>query len=503
MIAISLLLLVVVIGLFGVINGLRAVRVIDGSSHRLANTMTRSLQRVGEAKLQLLSGRARASLHQGQLDALQVIVRDIIKQDELVTEAAVMTRSGRLLAHSDPRKVGTQATGILRDFLSVRETKTQSGVVVGGRRSIIFASPIDDTWLVFMACSLKPLEAELAKAEMLRRREIKASLLDTLLVGLLAVGLGLFLTILQSLRISRPIQALARQADQIAGGDLDARVDVTSNDEIGVLGDRFNYMTEQVRALLQEVQNKAAFEQEIEVASALQATLIPADSTVDLPGMNLAAYFRPAAKCGGDWWSYYRIVNDQLLLLVADVTGHGLPSAMITAVVKGAATNMINITQGRLDLTELLRELHTAVLQTGRGHYAMTCFASVFDPETRLLRYANAGHPFPYLHQKKTGEARWLTVRGSLLGDEQLSNYETREIVLNADDVLVWYTDGVIEGRGERGEQFGHKRLLSSVNSHVRLSAGRARDAIVQDIYRFYGNIPQTDDITLVVGKVR
>lgn len=505
MIAISLLLLIVVIGLFGVINSIRTKRIIDESSKRQAAAVTRSLRQAGAAKLQLLAGTAQIGLVQGDYSTLQIIVRDIKKQDELVTEAAVMESSGRLLAHSDPKKVATRAKGALKDLLSVRKRTIRSGVVVGGQRSIIFASPVRykdlRTWIVVMAYSLQPLEAELAKAETRRRREVTASFQDTLAIGLLAVALGLLLTILQSLRISRPIQALARKADQIAGGDLTAHVDVGTNDEIGLLGDRFNYMTERVRALLQEVQDKAAVEREVEVATALQSTLIPEASKVEVAGLALAGFFRPAARCGGDWWSYYELADDQMLLLIGDVTGHGLPSAMITAVVKGAANNMISVTRGRIELNELLRELHVAVLQTARGRYAMTCFASIYNPKDRTLLYSNAGHTFPYLYQSED-HSQWLAVRGSLLGDEECCAYETCEVKLNPEDLLVWYTDGVVEGEGSGGEPFGHKRLSSSIHSHGHLPVDRARDQIISDMYQHYGDIPQADDITLVVGKV-
>jgi len=310
------------------------------------------------------------------------------------------------------------------------------------------------------------------------------------------------LTTLQSLGISRPIRALARQADQIAGGDLHASVEVKSNDEIGLLGDRFNYMSHQVLALMEEVKTKAAVEREVEVARALQSTLVPASATVEIGGMQLAGFFKPAAKCGGDWWSYYEVVDGKLLVLIGDVTGHGLPSAMITAVVKGAASNMISVTGGKFMVRDLLAELHGAVLQTARGRYAMTCFASVYDPRRRRLIYANAGHTFPCLYQPRTGDCRWLAVRGSLLGDEVQSDYEIRETEVDPNDMLVWYTDGVVEGQSNEGEPFGYKRLLTSIQHHVHLTSDRARDGIIDDIYTFYGDTPQEDDITLVVGKV-
>ena len=116
---------------------------------------------------------------------------------------------------------------------------------------------------------------------------------------------GLIMAVLLGLRISRPIQQLVGQANEIAKGALETRVQITSLDEVGLLGERFNYMAEQVHVLMQETVEKAALEKEMEVARAIQATLIPdASAVVDLPGVALASYFKPATKCGGDWWTY-------------------------------------------------------------------------------------------------------------------------------------------------------------------------------------------------------
>jgi serine phosphatase RsbU (regulator of sigma subunit) len=259
-------------------------------------------------------------------------------------------------------------------------------------------------------------------------------------------------------------------------------------------------MTERVRTLLHEVREKAAVEREVEVASALQSTLVPESSTARLPGIELAGFFRPAAKCGGDWWSYYELVEERVLVVIGDVTGHGLPSAMITAVVKGAASNMVSVTRGSVSPDALLQELHGAVLQTARGRFAMTCFASIYDPRSRSLRYANAGHTFPYLY--RGGEGRWLEVRGSMLGDEGCCSHQTGEVQLDPDDLLVWYTDGVVEGQAPGGEPFGYGRLTASVREHDRLPADKVRDEIIAEMYRHFGDVVQEDDITLVVGKV-
>src|SRR6185312_4661790 len=119
-------------------------------------------------------------------------------------------------------------------------------------------------------------------------------------VGALLVLIGTLLAIFQGLSISRPIKQLAWKADQIARGDLDARVEISSSDEIGLLGENFNFMADQIAILLQQTAEKAKIEQELEVAKAVQETLVPSDAPVKKSTLTFAGHYMPAAQTGGD-----------------------------------------------------------------------------------------------------------------------------------------------------------------------------------------------------------
>ena len=119
------------------------------------------------------------------------------------------------------------------------------------------------------------------------------------MVGGLFVLIGTVLAILQGLSITRPIKQLAWRADQIARGDLRARVEVTSKDEIGVLAQNFNFMADQISLLLEQTAEKARIDQELEVARAIQETLVPSSELVDRKVVKVAGYFLPASQCGG------------------------------------------------------------------------------------------------------------------------------------------------------------------------------------------------------------
>jgi serine phosphatase RsbU (regulator of sigma subunit) len=323
-------------------------------------------------------------------------------------------------------------------------------------------------------------------------------------VGALFVLIGTLLAIFQGLSISKPIKQLAWRADQIARGDLDARVEITSSDEIGLLGENFNFMADQIAILLQQTAEKAKIEQELEVAKAIQETLVPSDAPVTKSTLSFAGFYQPAAQTGGDWWTWAELSGGKILIVIGDVTGHGVPSAMITAAAKAACDVARHVYQDEVTVTRLLEIMNHAIFESAQRRFVMTCFASIVDTKARTITYANAGHNFPYLFRSGDGKGEFgsLMIRGNRLGDDPTSTYEAKTTDLVAGDVLVWYTDGIVECEGEAGEEYGEKRFRTSVRKAAALDAGEMRDAIIADAAGYFGQTARKDDITMVVGRI-
>ena len=358
---------------------------------------------------------------------------------------------------------------------------------------------------VLLGYDLAPLTWFAADAD---RKKVEASTdaaVRTGAVGALFVLIGTVLAIFQGLSISRPIKQLAWKADQIARGDLDARVDVRTRDEIGVLGENFNFMADQIVLLLQQTAEKARIEQELEVAKAIQETLVPPSDPVDKGTFKFAGYYQPAAQTGGDWWSWHDLSHGKVLVVIGDVTGHGVPSAMITAAAKSACDVSRVVYGDDVAVTKLLEIMNLAIYESAKRNFVMTCFASVIDTRRRTITYANAGHNFPYLFRPgadRKGEFGSLMIRGNRLGDLRESTYESKTTELVPGDILVWYTDGIVECESEAGEEYGEKRFRSSVRRAAALDAGEMRDAIVSDAMSFFGEAQRKDDISMVIGRI-
>ena len=162
---------------------------------------------------------------------------------------------------------------------------------------------------------------------------------------------------LQSLRITRPIRDLTESVERIAQGELKERVRIGSTDELGVLARNFNHMAERIGVLLSEAKQKATLEKELEVARVIQESLLPPSTLIDARCLRLRGFFRSASICGGDWWSYAELPGGKVLVVIGDVTGHGVSSAMITAAAKSCCDTLRHVTDGELTVTFLLEEL--------------------------------------------------------------------------------------------------------------------------------------------------
>jgi hypothetical protein len=155
-------------------------------------------------------------------------------------------------------------------------------------------------------------------------------------------------------------------------------------------------LADQLIRLLSATAEQASMKKELEVARVVQALLVPPEDRIDCGFVQVAGWFQPASECGGDWWSLYRLPGGRVLTLVGDVTGHGISSAIITGAAKAACDLACQVTEGRLTPGDLLRMMNAAIHETARRQIMMTCTASMFDPATKTLSIANAGHHFPY-----------------------------------------------------------------------------------------------------------
>jgi serine phosphatase RsbU (regulator of sigma subunit) len=193
--------------------------------------------------------------------------------------------------------------------------------------------------------------------------------------------------------------------------------------------------------------------------------------------------------------------DEKVLVIIGDVTGHGVASAMVSAAAQGTATSLITDRLGDFDLRLLLKTMNSVIFKTANGRFLMTCFAYIYDPKARKLFFANAGHNFPFFCHAETQKLSALVVRGNRLGDVRHSEYTVEEIEAQPNDTIFLYTDGIIECENPEGRMFGERRFRQLIREYSKLPMDVARDSLIHSALTFYDSIPPKDDITLVVGR--
>jgi serine phosphatase RsbU (regulator of sigma subunit)/predicted ester cyclase len=245
--------------------------------------------------------------------------------------------------------------------------------------------------------------------------------------------------------------------------------------------------------LEQERIEHARVQQELEVARSIQQASLPKEVPT-LEGWQISPYYQPAREVGGDFYDFHLLSEGRLGLVVGDATGKGVPAALVMSTTCG----MLQAVSKTLDASspgEVLEQVNETMLARIPSNMFVTCFYCILDPESGALSYANAGHDLPYL--RRGGDCEELRARGMPLGLMPGMSYEENEIILEAGEAALFYSDGLVEAHNPKGEMFGFPRLRALVAEHSEeWSLG---DFLLEELYSFVGEgWQQEDDITLL-----
>ncbi len=300
--------------------------------------------------------------------------------------------------------------------------------------------------------------------------------------------------------LSRAVNRMSQATDAVRRGDFSARIPVRRHDQMGDLHRSFNEMTESLETLVATAAQKEILEKELSIARDLQKSLIPRDLPAG-EGVEFATLFEPSAAIGGDYFDVLRLSEDELAVIIADVSGHGLSTGLRMAMLKAALLILVEQTH---EPEDILRHLD-AVVRNGGTRVFVTATLGLFNLRTATLRLYNAGHPPTYL--LRGGEVEEILLPGSPLGGLGRT-YGSAEIHVQRGDALVWLSDGLIEAAGSDGEPFGYDAVVRAL--HGDSKGGRGGDAaadvrnrLLAAVDRHVGDEPPSDDRTLVVMRYR
>ena len=258
-------------------------------------------------------------------------------------------------------------------------------------------------------------------------------------------------------------------------------------------------MTIERKRLLQQQSEQQRMEDELNVGRQIQLSLLPRSEPA-VRGWEFAVYYQAAHEVGGDFYDFveWPDAENRLGLVVADVVGKGVPAALFMALSRTTIRSAALVESSPL---AVLTKANRLLLQDSRSGMFLTAFYGVLDTDTGRLAYANAGHNRPLWLRAATGVVQELPSWGTILGAFQEIEPEEREVALVPGDLLVLYTDGLNEAFDAEQQQFGTDRLRSIVAANQTGSARTVLDEVIGAVNEFIGDVPMSDDLTLLVVR--
>ena len=354
---------------------------------------------------------------------------------------------------------------------------------------------------LFVACNLVPFAAVLctvrrASYANIDPAEVLQQLrLDITIDAILFICVGVWLTFLVSMNLTRPLQEIIRVLRGVRHGHFDRKVRVTSNDEIGYTGDVINEMTGGLK-------ERDQMRHSLDLAMEIQQNLLPkADPKIE--GLDIAGTSIYCDETGGDYFDYLYMGENghrKIGVVVGDVSDHGIPSALLMISVRATLRHHAHHSDNIADMvSDVNRHLSQDVKET--GHF-MTLFYSMIDRHNKCIRWVNAGHDPAIIYNPIADSFGELTGRGLPLGVFYDSEYTESQREITPGQIIVIGTDGIWEAHNQNGMMFGKDKLKEVIHLHANESAKEILDAVINEVEQFSYPLKKEDDLTLVVMKV-
>lgn len=299
--------------------------------------------------------------------------------------------------------------------------------------------------------------------------------------------------------IVRPLQLILNEMRALLAGKKYRRIYTSRIDEIGIIAHFFNEVTRSFEKVSLDIKEGKRMLNELEIASQIQKAILPPQNP-KVPGLDVDAKTRPAAELGGDNFDFLTVGNNTFIY-VGDVTGHGVPAAIVMTMVNTLVHTLVNVYDNAYDIVvQTNKQLKTRIKST----MFMTMLMFRWNHMEQKLTFVGAGHEHLVIYRAKSGKCEVRPTGGIALGMVADNSRLVKEVAvpLEVDDVVIMYSDGLTEGRNMAGEMYGLERLVAAVE---RFAPQYSSDGIVHhvslDYSRFVENHKQDDDVTLIAMK--
>ena len=392
--------------------------------------------------------------------------------------------------------------------------------VFDGREIYMTAREIPSTgWLLCTAINseeiTEPIRKVVARSDKIfedARAELDGEFKKLIIKAILAaIGVAILVAVIVyfvSRTISKPIIRLTDTVKNMGEGDFDKKSDIDSRDEIGDLARGFNKMQDDLKQYTEHLKTitaeKERISAELNVATQIQADMLPRifPPFPKKKEIDLFASMSPAKEVGGDFYDFFMVDDNRLALVIADVSGKGIPAALFMMSSKILIKN--SVMTGKSP-GEVLKIVNNQICENNREEMFVTVWLGILDLTTGQLVSANAGHEYPVLKTPK-GDFEILKSKHSfVVGGMKGLKYRETEMTLLPGSKLFVYTDGVPEAEAEGEVQYGYDRFLDTLNSHRDENPEGLLKAVTKNVADFVQDHPQFDDLTMLcihyIGK--
>lgn len=383
----------------------------------------------------------------------------------------------------------------LGDAMTAGESGEQSVWIDGIRSDVYFAPLLHSGWSMGIVVPVK-------------RLLLPGILYGTMIIVLILLGVLLvFFTCHRSIKkASTPLIKLAESAQEIATGRFDTQLPtIKSKDEIRLLRDSFDHMQTSLARYVEELKvttaQNASIESELGVARNIQMSMLPFTwpPFPDRDDLDIFGSVAPARAVGGDLFDF-RIRDEKLYFCIGDVSGKGIPAALVMTVISSMFRTLSASEDSPL---QIMTAINSSISTRNENMMFVTLFVGALDLSTGVLQYTNAGHNAPFVITG--GEARMMSVDANIpVGVLEDWSFTPQETTLSPGEILFLYTDGLTEATRSDGELFGEERVLEELSSYGEdISAERVVADMTAAVNRFIGKAEQSDDLTMLVLKMQ
>ncbi|MBI4975712.1 SpoIIE family protein phosphatase [Candidatus Peregrinibacteria bacterium] len=323
-------------------------------------------------------------------------------------------------------------------------------------------------------------------------------------LAVFGIMLGMVMSFLMSLQITKPVFKLVAGAENLAKGDFKTRVDLKSTDEIGFLGQTFNKMASDLEASVEAKIYKDRVTHELELAVKIQDQLIPDDAEIPkVKDLDIAAGLIPAEEVGGDVYDFIKIEDRKLIMYLGDVTGHGVAAGIISSITNALFYGY----SSEEDLSKVMINVNRVLKAKTMPTMFVTLCLMEWDIVNKAFHYVSAGHEQLVHFSSGAGSSVLTPAGGVALGmlPDVSKHIKVENVDFKAGDFIVVYSDGIPEMWKNEKEAYGVERLRKFIEDYAKSggekTAAQMKAAILKDVKDFAGGYKQMDDVTLMVMK--